>query len=146
MATHPGEFLRELLEEMEVSQGALAEHCKIPVQRINEIIIGKRGITADIAWLLGQAFGTSPESWMNLQAQHDLTKARPTSKLPKLKAAPDGARLVQLVELALTIGMGGRRRRATGVLGNLALRNEKGGPIGPPLGHRDRRRSPLHGG
>jgi addiction module HigA family antidote len=76
--THPGQvLLEEFLRPMEVSQTRLAEHLKIPVQRINELINGKRGITSDTAWLLAGAFKTTPDFWMNLQAQHDLAKHRP---------------------------------------------------------------------
>ncbi len=87
IATHPGEFVREILEELGISQSAAAEHCRMSLQRLNEIVNGKRGITAQTAWIFGQAFGTSPEYWMNLQAQHDLTKERPNIKVPKLKAS-----------------------------------------------------------
>jgi addiction module HigA family antidote len=76
--THPGQvLLEEFLRPMEISQTRLAEHLKIPVQRINELINGKRGITSDTAWLLAGAFKTTPDFWMNLQAQHDLAKHRP---------------------------------------------------------------------
>jgi addiction module HigA family antidote len=77
--THPGQILLEgFLRPMDISQTRLAEHLKIPVQRVNELINGKRGITSDTAWLLAGAFKTTPEFWMNLQAQHDLAKHRPT--------------------------------------------------------------------
>jgi addiction module HigA family antidote len=57
------------------------------LQRLNEIVNGKRGITAETALLLGQAFGQSPEYWMNLQMSYDLTRARPRARrVPKLKA------------------------------------------------------------
>jgi addiction module HigA family antidote len=76
--THPGQILlEEFLRPLEISQTRLAEHLKIPVQRINELINGKRGITSDTAWLLAGAFKTTPDFWMNLQAQHDLAKHRP---------------------------------------------------------------------
>jgi addiction module HigA family antidote len=55
------------------------------LQRLNEIVNGKRGVTADSAWLFGQAFGTSPEFWTNAQSLHDLTKARPEKKLSQIK-------------------------------------------------------------
>ena len=76
--THPGEILlQEFLNPMELSQTTLAAHLRVPVQRINELINGKRGITPDTAWLLAGAFKTTPVFWMNLQAQHDLAKSRP---------------------------------------------------------------------
>lgn len=81
--THPGEILlEEFLMPMEIPQTRLADHLKISVQRVNELVNGKRGITPETAWLLAAAFKTSPEFWMNLQAQHDLAKSRP-AKTPQ---------------------------------------------------------------
>jgi antitoxin HigA-1 len=81
--SHPGEILREeFLVPMEITQTRLAEVLRVSVQRINELVNGKRGITPETAWLLASAFRTSPEFWMNLQAQHDLAIARPT-RLPR---------------------------------------------------------------
>jgi addiction module HigA family antidote len=77
-ATHPGIILlKEYLEPLGLTQKALAAHIGIPVQRVNEIIKGKRGVTPDTAWLLAEAFSTSPEFWLNLQASHDLSRHRP---------------------------------------------------------------------
>ncbi len=74
---HPGEILRqEFMEPLGITQVALAAHLGVPVRRINEICRGKRGITAETAWLLGQAFGVSAESWMNLQALYELAVAK----------------------------------------------------------------------
>ncbi len=88
VSTHPGELLKRLfLEEMEITQTALAAHTGMSVQRINELCAGKRGVTADTAWLLAQALGTSPEFWMNAQVAHDLTKNRPAKKLALIKSA-----------------------------------------------------------
>ena len=79
--THPGEILsEEFLIPLGVTQVALAKHIGVPVQRINEIVRGKRGITAETAWLLSQAFGTSPEFWGNLQSAYDLARSRPQSR------------------------------------------------------------------
>lgn len=73
---------------MGISQVRLAEHVGIPIQRINQIVRGKRGITAETAWLLGQALGTTPELWLNLQTLYDLTQARPARKIrPLVKKA-----------------------------------------------------------
>ena len=58
------------------------------VQRINEIVKGKRGVTAETALLLGKAFGTSPQMWLNLQSNHDLGKARVADVGPIRPAAP----------------------------------------------------------
>ncbi len=62
----------------------LAAHLGIPVQRVNEIVKGKRGVSADTAWLLSQAFGTSPEFWANLQSAYDLSAHRPATRIAKL--------------------------------------------------------------
>jgi addiction module HigA family antidote len=79
--THPGEILREeFLAPMKMSQVALAEKMAVPVQRVNELINEKRGVTPDTAWLLAQAFDTSPEFWMNLQTARDLAEARPNRR------------------------------------------------------------------
>lgn len=79
--THPGEILaEEFLIPMGITQVALAQHIGVPVQRINEIVRGKRGITPETAWLLSQAFGTNPEFWINLQTNYDLARTRPKER------------------------------------------------------------------
>jgi addiction module HigA family antidote len=86
--THPGEVLQEeFLDPLGLTQVKLAGHIGVPVQRINEIIRGKRGITPGTAWLFAQAFGTTPQFWANLQANYDLASARPTRTIPKLRKA-----------------------------------------------------------
>ncbi len=86
--THPGEILlEEFLKPLGVSQVALAEHLDISVQRINELVRGKRGVTPETAWLLAGALGTTPEFWINLQANHDLVRNRPKKKVRQLAAA-----------------------------------------------------------
>ena len=86
--THPGVILRtEFLNPLGLTQVTLAGHLGIPVQRINEIVRGKRGITADTAWLLAQAFDTTPQFWVNLQTQHDLARSRPAKKVRRLLKA-----------------------------------------------------------
>lgn len=86
-ATHPGVILlKEFLEPSEITQKALATHLGVPVQRINEIVRGKRGITPDTAWLLSEALETSPEFWLNLQSIHDLSANRPDHHVPPLVA------------------------------------------------------------
>ena len=83
--THPGEILlEEFLEPLEMTQVALAKHLQISIQRINEIVRGKRGVTPETAWLLSQAFGTTPQFWLNLQMNHDLAKNRPERKVSAL--------------------------------------------------------------
>ena len=70
---HPGEILlEEFLRPLEVSQYRLAKEIKVPARRINEIVHGTRGITADTALRLAQYFGTSSQFWLNLQNQYDL--------------------------------------------------------------------------
>ena len=73
---HPGEILlEEFLEPMEMSQAAFAKKLGWTTTRLNELIKGKRGITAESALDLAQALGTTPKLWMNLQATWDLAKA-----------------------------------------------------------------------
>jgi antitoxin HigA-1 len=76
--THPGDMLlEEFLIPLNISQTALAGRLEIPLQRVNEIVRGKRGVTADTAWRFARAFGNSPQFWMNLQSNYDLALARP---------------------------------------------------------------------
>lgn len=85
--THPGQVLSsEFLLPLGISQVAFAAHLGVPVQRINELIRGKRGVTPETAWLLSQALGTTPEFWINLQTAHDLARSRPTTSVPRLAA------------------------------------------------------------
>jgi antitoxin HigA-1 len=77
ISAHPGRILlREFLEPMRLTQAQLARDLRISQNRINELIRGKRGITAETALLLSGYFGNTAEFWMQLQAAHDLTKAR----------------------------------------------------------------------
>jgi len=70
---HPGEvLLEEFLDPMGISQYRLAKDISVPARRINEIVHGKRSITADTALRLGRYFGTSAQFWMNLQDHFDL--------------------------------------------------------------------------
>ena len=74
---HPGEVLfEEFLEPMGLSQNAVAREIGVPPRRINEIVLGKRGITADTAIRLAKRFKTSEQFWMSLQAEYDLEEAR----------------------------------------------------------------------
>ena len=72
---HPGEILEGELEELELSASALARCLSVPANRISFILNGKRSITADTALRLAKFFGTSPEFWLNLQADFDLKRA-----------------------------------------------------------------------
>jgi len=89
VATHPGEILRkEFLAPAGITQATFAHHIGVPLQRVNEIVRGKRGITPETAWLLSQALGTTPQFWMNLQAAYELTSKRPERTVERvLKAA-----------------------------------------------------------
>ncbi|MBI2889393.1 MAG: HigA family addiction module antidote protein [Nitrospirae bacterium] len=74
--SHPGEILlEEFLEPLGITQVELARSLKIPIQRINTLIRGKRGVTAETALLLARKLKTSPEFWMNLQVAWDLYRA-----------------------------------------------------------------------
>jgi addiction module HigA family antidote len=74
---HPGEILREeFMRPRGLSQNALARALNVPPRRINEIVLEKRGITADTALRLARYFGTSAEMWASLQADYDLRQAR----------------------------------------------------------------------
>jgi antitoxin HigA-1 len=80
--THPGEILlEEFLKPKGLNQIQLAQKLGIPVQRVNTLIKGKRGISAETALLLSKEFGTTPEFWMNLQGTYDLFYARMKMKL-----------------------------------------------------------------
>ena len=72
---HPGEILKEEMEELEMSARALAEAISVPSNRVSSIINGTRGITADTALRLSRYLGTSPEMWMNLQKTYELRSA-----------------------------------------------------------------------
>ena len=85
VTTHPGEILqKEFLAPIGITQVAFAEHIGVPLQRVNEIIRGKRGVTPETAWLFAQALGTTPQFWMNLQNAYDLTARRPDRKVKRL--------------------------------------------------------------
>jgi addiction module HigA family antidote len=69
---HPGEILRDdFLQPMKISVYALAQAIKVPRSRVNDIALGRRGITADTAFRLARYFGTTSDFWINLQARHD---------------------------------------------------------------------------
>lgn len=88
--THPGEMLlEEFLNPMGLTQVALAGHIGVPVQRVNEIVRGKRGVTAETAWLFSHALGTTPEFWMNLQTGYDLSRSRVTRHVEPLLTLAD---------------------------------------------------------
>lgn len=85
--SHPGEILeRMFLKEMNITQTGLAKHIKCKPGKINEIVNGRRGITPEMSLLLADAFGNSPQFWLNLQLNHDLWHASQEHRhLSKLK-------------------------------------------------------------
>ena len=73
---HPGEILKEeFLDPMGISQNRIARDIGVPPRRINEIVLGKRAVTADTALRLSRYFGTSAPFWMGLQAEYDMREA-----------------------------------------------------------------------
>jgi addiction module HigA family antidote len=84
IATHPGQILvQEFLEPLGLTQAELARALNIPLNRVNELVRGKRGITPETALLLAGYFKNSAEFWMNLQTAYDLTRA-----LQEMRARP----------------------------------------------------------
>lgn len=75
-AFHPGEYIQEELAERGMSQRELARQMGRPYQAVNEIVKGRKAVTAETALDLERVFGGSAETWMNLQVIHDLTTAR----------------------------------------------------------------------
>jgi addiction module HigA family antidote len=78
---HPGKYLAELLEELRISQAALARVLGVSPMRISHIVNCGRPVTAEMALLFGKAFGQTPRCWLNLQSLHDLKSAE--AKLAK---------------------------------------------------------------
>ena len=90
---HPGEHLAEMLEELGVTQYRLAKTIGVPPVRINDIVHGRRGVTADTALRIGRALRMTPEFWLNLQRMYDLEVARAkidVSAIEPLVELPDG--------------------------------------------------------
>lgn len=82
---HPGEILsEEFLDPLGITQVQLAAHLGTSTNRVNEIVCGKRGVTPEMAWLLAQAFGTTPDFWINLQTNYDLARARPARSVHRI--------------------------------------------------------------
>lgn len=83
IATHPGEvLLEEYIKPLKLTQAALAKELGISTNRLNELVRGKRGMTADTALRLARRFNTSAEFWMNLQSAYELTEARMARGVP----------------------------------------------------------------
>ena len=78
---HPGEILLEdFLKPLEISQYRLANDIHVPMRRVNEIALGRRGISADTALRLARYFNTTPQFWLNLQSRYELDTARLTTE------------------------------------------------------------------
>jgi addiction module HigA family antidote len=73
---HPGELLKETLDDLGLSMNRLAQEMCVPPNRISAIIAGKRAISGETALRLGRYFGTTPAYWINMQAHYDLEMAR----------------------------------------------------------------------
>lgn len=74
---HPGEVLREdYLRELDMSVNALAKALKVPTPRINDVVLERRGVSADTALRLARYFDTTPEFWLNMQSNYDLKVAQ----------------------------------------------------------------------
>lgn len=73
---HPGEILRETLEDLGISMNGRAQDMRVPANRISAIVAGTRAVTAEKALRLGRYFQTTPQYWMNLQARYDLQSAQ----------------------------------------------------------------------
>lgn len=72
---HPGVFLKEILEELNISQNAFAQAIGVSPMRVSHVIKGTRPVTAELALLFGKVFGQTPTYWMNLQTSYDLKTA-----------------------------------------------------------------------
>ena len=74
-SVHPGVYLKELLDELKLSQYRIAQDLGIPAMRINHVVNGRRPVTAELALRLGRYFGQSPRYWINLQSRYDMDVA-----------------------------------------------------------------------
>ena len=72
---HPGAYLKEVIEELNLSQYRLARDLGVPAMRINLLVNGKRPVTAELALRLGRYFGQNPRYWINLQTRYDMDVA-----------------------------------------------------------------------
>jgi len=80
-AVHPGEILREeFMAPLGLTSYRLAKDLKVPLPRVNDIVLQKRAVTADMALRLARYFGTTPQTWMNLQTNFDLDVANVRKK------------------------------------------------------------------
>ena len=72
---HPGEIIQEYMEGLDLTVSALAAHLRITRANLSRMIHGKTGVSAEVALRLSDAFGTSPQAWIRMQANYDLAKA-----------------------------------------------------------------------
>jgi addiction module HigA family antidote len=77
---HPGEHLREILDDMALTQAALADALGVSAMRVSHLLKGDRPVTAELALRLGRAFGQTPQYWLNLQSTYDLKVAQAEMK------------------------------------------------------------------
>ena len=75
-AIHPGEFLREALDELAITQSAFAKAIGVSAMRVSHVLKGDRPVTAELALRLGRALGQTPQYWLNLQTTYDLKMAQ----------------------------------------------------------------------
>jgi addiction module HigA family antidote len=115
--THPGEvILEEFLRPLGTSQLEFSSQLGIPLQRVNEIVRGKRGVTAETALLLSARLGTSPEFWLNLQGAHDLGRARGGALRERLHSL-EKARAGRLARGSTTTGRRTYRLKSAAMVG-----------------------------
>ena len=75
-AIHPGEFLREALDELAITQAAFAQAIGVSAMRVSHVLKGDRPVTAELALRVGRALGQTPQYWLNLQTTYDLKMAQ----------------------------------------------------------------------
>lgn len=78
LSVYPGTYLKEILDELAISQYRLAKDIGVPAIRINYIVNGKRPVNAELALRLGRYFGQNPRYWLNLQSRYDIDSAEDT--------------------------------------------------------------------
>ena len=90
---HPGVFLKEILDELGISQNAFAQAIGVSPMRVSHVIKGTRPVTAELALLFGKAFGQTPSYWLNLQTSYDLKTAEKAmvQKVRKVQPFPKAA-------------------------------------------------------
>ena len=89
---HPGEYLKEILDELGITQADFARNTGLSTMRISHVIRGNRPVTAEMALIFGKAFNQTPQYWVNLQAAYDLKTAERSigSRLSKVQSIAHG--------------------------------------------------------